>query len=79
PELYRVGVGGQGVLLVQPYKSEILPHCRYATPEVARESSEANYGMFLAYLGAGDFVGADTARKILQMGFTGARRAPNHR
>ena len=25
PELYRVGVGEQGVLLAQPYKSEILP------------------------------------------------------
>ena len=25
PELYRVGKGEQGVLLVQPYKSEILP------------------------------------------------------
>jgi hypothetical protein len=25
PELYRVGVGEQGVLLVEPYKSEILP------------------------------------------------------
>lgn len=24
PELYRVGKGEQGVLLVQPYKSEIL-------------------------------------------------------
>ncbi|ALW89910.1 DUF4385 domain-containing protein [Deinococcus actinosclerus] len=79
PELYRVGVGEQGVLLVQPYKSEILPHWRFATPEVARESSEAIYGMFLAYLGAGDFVGADMARKFLQMGFTRARRYANHR
>ena len=26
PELYRVGWGEQGVLLVQPYKAEILPH-----------------------------------------------------
>ena len=25
PELYRVGRGEQGVLLVEPYKSEILP------------------------------------------------------
>lgn len=79
PELYRVGVGEQGVLLVQPYKSEILPHWRFATPEVARESSKAIYGMFLAYLGAGDFVGADMARKFLQMGFTRARRYANHR
>ena len=33
PELYRVGIGEQGVLLVQPYKGEILPHWRFATPE----------------------------------------------
>ena len=26
PALYQIGVGEQGVLLVQPYKSEILPH-----------------------------------------------------
>jgi|GEM_PF-1810521 len=26
PELYRVGKGEQGVLLIEPYKSEILPH-----------------------------------------------------
>ena len=79
PELYRVGVGEQGVLLVQPYKSELLPHWRFATPDAARESSERLYGMFLAYLGAGDFVGADMARKFLQMGYTRARRYANHR
>ncbi len=79
PELYRVGVGEQGVLLVQPYKSELLPHWRFATPDVARESSERIYGMFLAYLEAGDFVGADMARKFLQMGFTRSRRYANHR
>ena len=39
PELYRVGVGEQGILLVQPYKSELLPHWRFATPGAARESS----------------------------------------
>lgn len=31
PELYRVGKGGQGVLQVDPYKSEILPHGRFKT------------------------------------------------
>jgi hypothetical protein len=25
PDLYRIGRGEQGVLLVEPYKSEILP------------------------------------------------------
>ncbi|GGO31331.1 DUF4385 domain-containing protein [Deinococcus humi] len=79
PELYRVGRGEQGVLLVQPYKGEILPHWRFATPEAARESSEAIYAMFEQYLEDGDFVGADMARKFLQMGFTRARRYANHK
>jgi hypothetical protein len=33
PELYRIGKGEQGVLLVEPYKSEILPHWRFRTPK----------------------------------------------
>ena len=32
PDLYRVGRGEQGVLLVEPYKSEILPYWRFKTP-----------------------------------------------
>ena len=32
PELYKVGIGEQGVLLVEPYKSEILPYWRFKTP-----------------------------------------------
>ena len=79
PELYRVGRGEQGVLLVQPYKAELLPHWRFATPGVARQSSEVMFGMFEGYLADGDFVGADMARKFLQMGFTRARRYANHR
>lgn len=78
PELYRIGVGEQGVLLVQPYKAELLPHWRFATPDAARASSEAIFELFLAYLQAGEFVGADMARKFLQMGFTRARRYANH-
>jgi hypothetical protein len=31
PELYRIGKGEQGVLLLQPYKSEILPHWKFKT------------------------------------------------
>lgn len=79
PELYRIGRGEQGVLKVEPYKSEILPHWRFATPEAARKSSEQILRMFERYLDAGDFVGADMARKFLQMGFTRARRYANHR
>lgn len=79
PELYRVGRGEQGVLLVEPYKSEILPHWRFATPASAKESSEIIYQMFLNYLAADDFVGADMARKFIQMGYTRARRYANHK
>jgi hypothetical protein len=78
PELYRVGVGEQGVLLVEPYKSEILPHWRFKTPEAARASSAKIYELFLEYKKERDFVGMDMARKFLQMGITRARRYANH-
>jgi hypothetical protein len=79
PWRYRVGKGEQGVLLVEPYKSEILPHWRFRTPELARESAETIYGMFLQYKEEDDFVGMDMARKFLQMGWTRSRRYANHR
>ncbi len=66
PELYRVGKGEQGVLLVEPYKSEIVQHWRFKTPDIARESSEKIYQMFLEYKRQKDFVGMDMARKFLQ-------------
>ncbi len=79
PDLYRISKGEQGVLLVEPYKSELLPHWRFRTPEIARQSADHLYGTFLRYRAAGDFVGMDMARKFLQMGFTRARRYANHR
>ncbi|MBD2303913.1 DUF4385 domain-containing protein [Chroococcidiopsis sp. FACHB-1243] len=79
PELYRVGKGEQGVLLVEPYKSEILPYWRFKTPDIAKESSQKIYELFLNYLAADDFVGADMARKFLQMGYTRSRRYANHK
>ncbi len=79
PELYQIGRGEQGVLLVEPYKSEILPHWRFKTPEIAQESAEKIYAMFLDYKAQGDFVGMDMARKFLQMGFTRSRRYANHK
>ena len=78
PELYRVGKGEQGVLLVQPYKDEILPHWRFKTPDIARESSEKIYQLFLDYKANNDFIGMDLSRKFLQMGYTRARRYANH-
>ena len=78
PELYRVGRGEQGVLLVQPYKAEILPHWKFATPAAARKSSEEIFALYERYKQAGEFVGMDMARKFLQMGYTRARRYANH-
>ena len=79
PELYRVGKGEQGVLTCEPFKSELVGHWRFKTPEMARLSSKALYRMFLGYLRQGEFVGADMARKFLQMGFTRARRYTNYK
>lgn len=79
PELYRIGQGEQGVLLVEPYKSEILPPWRFKTPEIARKSASKIYKMFLDYKGKEDIVGMDMARKFLQMGYTRSRRYANHR
>jgi hypothetical protein len=79
PELYRVGKGEQGVLMVEPYKSEILPYWRFKDVEAAMASSEKIYDLFVEYLNQNDFIGADMARKFLQMGYTRARRYANHK
>lgn len=79
PELYRIGKGEQGVLLVEPYKSELLPHWTFRTASAAQGSATTIYGMFEGYLAAGDFPGADMARKFLQMGWTRARRYANYK
>lgn len=78
PELYTIGKGEQGVLVIEPYKSEILPHWKFKTESDAKASSKRIYQMFLEYLKADDFPGADMARKFLQMGWTRARRYANH-
>lgn len=77
-ELYRVGKGEQGVMLVEPYKSEILPHWRFKTPDFSLHSSIAIKELFYKYKCQQDFVGMDMARKFLQMGYTRARRYANH-
>ena len=78
-ELYRAGRGEQGVLLVEPYKSEILPLWRFRTPQLAQASADASWLKFEEDRDAADFVGMDMARKFLQMGFTRSRRYANHR
>ncbi len=79
PDLYRVGRSEQGVLLVQPYKDELLPHWRFKTPAIAHASASTLYEKYLSYKAKDDFVGMDMARKFIQMGYTRSRRYVNHR
>lgn len=52
---------------------------RFADAEKAQASSDQIYQLFLDYLEQEDFIGADMARKFLQMGYTRARRYANHK
>jgi hypothetical protein len=74
PKLYRVGKGEQGVLICEPYK-----YWRFKTPVEARRSARKIFSLFESYLDDEDFVGADMARKFLQMGYTRARRYANYK
>lgn len=76
--LYKVGKGEQGVLLVRPYKEEILPFWRFKTPEIAHDSANKILNLFFKYKEDQDFIGMDMARKFLQMGYTRSRRYANH-
>ncbi len=79
PEQYRVGKGEQGVLICEPYKSEIGQYWRFKTEQIALESSDKIFELFESYVKAEDLVGADMARKYLQMGYTRARRYANYK
>ena len=62
-----------------------LPRSPDALPRWEKDAShrkarrEVDYKMFLAYLKDDEFVGADMARKFLQMGYTRARRYANYK
>lgn len=73
-----MGRGEQGVLTVEPYKSEILPHWRFKTPAIAQQSAQAIMALYKEYKQQQDFVGMDMSRKFLQMGVTRSRRYANH-
>ena len=79
PLLYEIGRGQQGVLICEPYKSELYPLWKFRTEEIAKDSAEKIYIKFQKYLERGDFVGADMAKKYLHMGFTRSRRYANHK
>lgn len=76
--LYRIGRGEQGVLLVKPYTNDICRHWRFKTPTATKKSAAMIYAMFQNFIEQKDFIGADMARKFLEMGFTRARRYANH-
>ena len=76
--LYRVGRGEQGVLLVRPYKDEILPFWKFKTPQLAQASAQKIMELFYEYKKKEDFIGMDMSRKFLQMGYTRSRRYANH-
>ena len=76
--LYRIGRGEQGVLLVRPYTNIICNHWRFKTPSEAIKSSNKIFSIYLDYRDAGDFIGMDMCRKFLEMGFTRSRRYANH-
>lgn len=77
--LYQVGKGEQGVLLIEPYKSELLPYWKFRTPKEAEKSARKIFLKYKTYKSEDDFVGMDLARKFLQMGYTRSRRYANHR
>ena len=79
PLLYEIGRGQQGVLICEPYKSQLYPIWKFRTEDIARESAEKIFQKFKDYLAQGDFVGADMAKKYLHMGFTRSRRYANHK
>ena len=62
PLEYRIGRGQQGVLICEPYKSELYPLWRFKTPDLAQHSCEMIYNKFLHYIDNDDFVGADMLR-----------------
>ena len=76
--LYRIGRGEQGVLLVRPYTNTICAHWRFRTPDEAVRSANKIFAMYLDYRDDKDFIGMDMCRKFLEMGFTRARRYANH-
>ena len=78
-QLYRIGRGEQGVLLVRPYTDDICKYWKFKTPKIAEKSAQKIYEMYADYRVKNDFIGMDMCRKFLEMGFTRARRYANHR
>ena len=50
PHLYKIGRGQQGVLICEPYKSELHPLWKFKTPEIAQLSALQIINKFFQYL-----------------------------
>ena len=78
-KLYRIGRGSKEFYWFALYTNDICTHWRFKTPEIAVESANHIFGMYLDYRDEKDFIGMDMCRKFLEMGFTRSRRYANHR
>jgi len=70
PECYLYTPTQSGVLVVEPYKSNISTHLKFKTTQEAKKSSTKIYKLFLEYIKEDDMIGADMARKNLQLGLS---------
>jgi hypothetical protein len=57
--------------MVQPYKSELLPHWKFAKPDIARKSSAALRGKFEEYLENDEWVSARFLAMLKALSFVG--------
>ena len=78
PHLYKIGRGQQGVLICQPYKSELHQYWRFKTPEKHRSILylryiKCFYNIWIMMSSLVTYV-----KKYLHMGFTRSRRYWNH-
>lgn len=78
-QTYPVTHNEVGVLTIEPYKSILLPHWRFKTPDIAQISADTLFQRFEDYGKERDFVGMDMARKFIQMGMTRAKRYANYK
>ena len=57
-EFYSMAEGEQSVLIVEPYKSEILPFWKFKMPADAKKSTAAIKKLFKAFKKQDDIAGA---------------------
>lgn len=69
PDKYISTRNSQGVYIVEPYKSDLLPIFKFSSPEKSKRSASRLFNKFLDYKKDNDFVGMDMVRKYLQLGF----------